>query len=435
LKKTMSCWRSHLTLALFAWVLQTQPAHADGNYVSVSAGTIYAPNQTFAGTAIEVDFDLGFQVGAIVTGYEFDSNWRAELEASFRRNELEVIEFLDDGRVLNTGTHDDLSAISVMTNAIYEFDLDIPFNPYFGAGLGITEVSYRITSHETGEKALDDSAVTGAYQFFAGVRIPISRQFSMSAEYRYWRSLDFKLTSEAGDPLKTNYTGHLALLNLAYQFGDGGDSVGASSGMAVPQTDSWYVDFNIGGAAAADTRIKDGLIDTNFDAFDVGAASTLAVGYALERPSGRRWRSEVELFYGQNDADLIDFGLVAGEFRLGGDVKVRAVSANFFYDFGEMIGLKPYVGIGLGYSNIDYDVSLQKNGETSDYVSDDSSGFATQALLGVSAQLSPQVETSLSYRYWWAPSVKLQAADGSPFETEHILHVLMLGIRFRLGSL
>ena len=65
----MSCWRNTLTLAMFTWMLQIQPAHADGNYVGLGAGTIYAPNQTFEDTAIEVDFDLGFQVGAIVTVY------------------------------------------------------------------------------------------------------------------------------------------------------------------------------------------------------------------------------------------------------------------------------------------------------------------------------------------------------------------------------
>jgi opacity protein-like surface antigen len=264
--------------------------------------------------------------------------------------------------------------------------------------------------------------------------VPISKRVSLSAEYRYWSSLEFKMTSETGDPVKTRYAGHMANLNVIYQFLDGADAkVSVNTAAAFPGS-GWYVDFKLGAAAAGDSDINDGLIDTNFDAFDVGGASTIATGYSRVRPSGHRLRAELELAYWQNDADLIDFGPLAGEFRLSGDVKVRGIAANFLYDFGAVSNVKPYAGFGLGYANLDYDILIKVDGETNRYLRDDYSGLAVQALFGVGVPLARKLEASLNYRYWLAPSVKLQTPSGGTLKTEHAVHSLMLGIRYQIGG-
>jgi opacity protein-like surface antigen len=320
-----------------------------------------------------------------------------------------------------------------MSNTAYQFDWNIPIKPYLGAGLGVSRVSFRVSSHQTGENYLKDDAVTGAYQVFAGARVPIGKRFSVAAEYRYWSTFKFNMTSEADERVKGKYTGHMAMLNFTYQLSDGDNGQTTPATAPEPDRSGWYLGFQLGAAAAGDARIDDDLIDTNFDAFDLGGATSLAAGYSHVRPSGHRLRVELELGYWQNGAELIEFGEFLGELRLDGDVKVQNIAANFFYDFGREGALKPYVGFGVGYANLDYDVEIRNDGDTSDFLKDDFSGLSAQILFGVGARLTSKVEASLNYRYWWAPTVKLETPTDSKVETEHVVHMLTLGIRYRLG--
>jgi opacity protein-like surface antigen len=400
-------------------------------YLGVGTGIAYSPNERFTDTPVLLDYDLGFRVGALTLGYEFASGLRTELEAGYRRNELEIIEFSDARGVVNTGLGDTVDTVSLMANAIYQFDLGIPLRPYVGIGLGMARVDYELTVGATGAALLDDRESAFAYQALVGVGVPLGRRFQLSADYRYWGHAEIDLQTVMGEPVATDHPLHQVSLTLSYAFAD---NEPARVSRHDPVGAGWYSELRLGTAAAEDSDLEDGLPDTNFDAFDIGTALSVAVGFARPRASGGRWRAEFELSRWRNHADVIDFGKVRGEHRLSGPVDTLALAGNVIYDFAPWATLRPYAGLGVGFAEVDYDVTLQEAGVASKYVDDADSGFAVQALLGVGVRLSSRLEASLNYRYWWAPSVKLSDPQQVDLKTEHSAHVLMLGLRYRFND-
>jgi opacity protein-like surface antigen len=399
-------------------------------YVSLGTGIVYAPNERFEKTPVVLDYDLGFRVATLTAGYAFDRGLSVELEAAYRRNELEIIEFDDDRGVINTHKDDAVDSSSLMLNALYEFDWGSPLRPYLGVGLGAARIGYELTRDGTNEVILDDSGTSFAYQILAGVGVPLGRRFRLNADYRYWRNSKVDIRTEAGESVRTDHPIHQVSLSLRYAFSA---SEPPERKPSDPAGGRWYTELRLGTVAAEDSDIEDGLRDTNFDAFDVGGALAVAGGYAWQRPSGGAWRAELEAYRWKNEADVVDFGRLRGEFRLSGAVKTTSIGANLIYDFAGGAVLHPHAGLGVGFAEIDYDVTLHENGAQT-YVDDTDSGFAAQALLGVSARLTPRLWGSLNYRYWWAPSVKLQSPQAESWKTEHSAHLLLLGLRYRLGS-
>ena len=415
-----------------AMLVVSSCAVAGAGYVGLGVGIAYSPNERFDETPVLLDYDLGFRVGALTLGYAFDSGLRTELEVAYRRNELEIIEFDDARGMINTGLGDAVDTASVMANAIYEFDLGLALHPYVGIGLGMANVSYDISVFDTGEVILDESEKAFAYQAMVGVGVPLGRRFHLSADYRYWGHAEVDFRTEVGDPVSTDHPLHQASLTLRYAFA--ASQPRPSAAVVEPAGGSWYSELRVGSIAAEDSDIDDGLRDTNFDAFDIGAALSFAVGYTRQRDLQRGWRAELEVSRWRNHADVIDFGKFRGEFRLSGPVEILGVAGNLIYDFAPLASLRPYAGLGVGFAEVDYDVKLHEAGVTTQYVDDADSGFAGQALLGVSARLTRRLQASLNYRYWWAPFVKLKDPQQASLDTEHSAHILMLGLRYRLGG-
>ena len=417
---------SALTLFASPWVL------AGRGYVGLGTGIAYSANERFAETPALLDYDLGFRVGALTLGYGFDSGWRTELEAAYRRNELEIIEFADARGTVNSGLHDSVDTTSVMANVLYEFDLGIPLRPYVGIGLGWMRLDYELSVSGTGESILDDDASAFAYQALLGAGVALGRRWHVSADYRYVDHAKIDLATEMGERARTDHPIHQASLTLSYAFRD---ARAMSAAGPAGSGSGWYSELRLGSIAAEDSDIDDGQRDTNFDAFDIGAALSFAVGFARHRgEGGRGWRGELEVSRWENHADVIDFGKFRGEFRLSGPVEILAASANLIYDFAPEAKLRPYAGVGVGFADIDYDVTLYEDGSSTQYVDDSDSGFAAQVLLGVGVGLTERLEASLNYRYWWAPWVTLEDPQQTRLKTEHSAHLLMLGLRYRLGN-
>jgi opacity protein-like surface antigen len=404
--QTLAWGLSAVMLVASSW------AAAGRGYVGLGTGISYSANERFEQTPILLDYDLGFRVGAVTLGYAFASGWRGEIEAAYRRNELEIIEFSDARGVVNTG-------------------LDDAVDTAVGVGLGMARVGYELSDGATAEVILDDEDTAFAYQVLLGVRVPLGRRFNLSADYRYWRHLEVDLQTEAAEPVKTQHPIHQASLTLSYAFSD---AERRESRTWEQPAAGWYSELRLGSIAAEDSDIEDGLRDTNFDAFDIGTALSFAVGFARPRDNGQGWRAELEVSRWQNHADVIDFGKSRGEFRLSGPVDILGVAGNLIYDFAPRATLRPYAGLGVGFAEVDYDITLHEAGMETPYVDDADSGLAVQALLGVGVRLTERLEASLNYRYWWAPSIKLTNPQQVSLKTEHSAHLLMLGLRYRMGD-
>lgn len=384
-----------------------------------------------------IDFDLGFRAAHLGLGYAFGNGWRAELEGAFRRNEMEIL-FGGNNSPVNTALEDDARTRSLLASLYYDFDLNLPVVPYLGAGFGIARTDYQVRDARAGEDLLDDDVTAPAGQFVAGFGLWLRPRLQLTVDYRYVRSA--RRSVQPIDPTATDYRIdhrlHLAALSLRY--GARGDSSlyqSSRTSKASTDTGRWYSALRLGALMGEDSDIDDGLIDTNFDAFDIGLATSFVIGREFGRSNRPAWRAELEALRFQNDADVVDFGEVVGEFPLQGPVRTYALMANVVREFGaaRYAGLRPYFGLGVGFADVDYQVDRRVAGTTSTgFLRDSDRAFAGQALLGVRVRLSPRFDATLDYRYWWAPSLRLQGSNGIDWDTEHSAHSIGIGLRWRL---
>ena len=429
-----------------------------GFYLSAGYAMIYAPDERLevntggtSGTA-ELDYDLGFRSSSLAAGYSFDNGFRAELEAGYRRNELEIIDFSDGRGELNTGAEDSVDAITGFANLYYEFMPRLAVRPFVGAGAGFASVRYKgsfsvLQRDERGESPLfDERDQVFAWQAIVGASIAFTPRTRLSAEYRYLQTGKLNFTSDSAATTQSSYrTRHkLHMLGIQLRYSPGADKKRQKSGypnyvrardVRAQDRSGFYTSTYFGVAAAEDSDIDDLGVDTNFDAFDIGPLGGVAVGYRWRSKRGTPLRVELEAQTFSNDADLVDFGFLAGESRLRGDARTRAIALNVLVESDRLDGLRPYAGVGVGFARVDYSVQLREpNADFPDrqFLDDGDDSQTVQALLGLRVALGPRLSANLGYRYWWAPQLKLQNPQGERVETEHSAHMITLGLQWNL---
>ena len=126
-------------------------------------------------------------------------------------------------------------------------------------------------------------------------------------------------------------------------------------------------------------------------------------------------RVEAELGYRQNDFDeLKGFGF--GNVDIDGDISALSLMGNIYYDFTTDGGFYPFIGVGLGFANVEADID---NGG-----SEDETELAYQVILGGSFTTSAGFSIDLQYRYFGVDDPEF---DG--LEVEYRTHNLMIGLR------
>ena len=454
------------TLFSHAYANDILPAQvaSKGFYLSAGYTMVYAPDDRVdvvrnpstqpVDSSMFLDYDLGFRAASLALGYHFENGLRAELETSYRRNELEVIEFSDERGVLNTGANDAVDAFSGFANVYYEFtSLGLPVRPYVGVGAGYTSVGYKgnfsVLDGFTRSDAplFDDRDGAFAWQLMVGASMAFTRRTRLSAEYRYWRSGNLNFSSDQAAEQSDYSTRHkLHMAGIALQFFPGQRETDLYSTRPAtrhetaspgPLPKQWYVAGYFGVAAAEDSDVDDNSLDTNFDAFDLGPAGGIAVGYQWRSKRGRVLRAELEASAFSNEADLVDFSFILGEFRLQGDARTRAIAVNFIAERSRRLRLSPYAGIGFGYAEVNYDVEGTEplpGFADRDFLKDSAGSPTAQALLGLRVDIAPGLSMNLGYKYWWAPLLKLRNPSGERIETEHSAHMIQLGVHWRLSD-
>ncbi|MCY4645022.1 MAG: outer membrane beta-barrel protein [Bacteriovoracales bacterium] len=123
----------------------------------------------------------------------------------------------------------------------------------------------------------------------------------------------------------------------------------------------------------------------------------VAFGYAFKK--GLRIEGEIawipleltDLNYLRFDGAPIDF--INQNAAIGGDVSAQSFSLNLLYDF-ELGEWRPYIGVGLGVTNLDVTIKGDVAGETVFY-DDDDNVFTVNSVLGVKRALTESGATSL----------------------------------------
>ncbi|MEQ9812051.1 MAG: outer membrane beta-barrel protein [Azospirillaceae bacterium] len=185
----------------------------------------------------DLTFDPGFAIGGAV-GVAFSSGLRLEAEASYRANGPNEVCFLgacaDPAGLVGGGADGELSALTLMVNALYDFDTGSPVTPYLGAGLGAGNVDYQVAF---GGASYGADSWGVALQVIAGLSYQLSPQLALFADYRFLTVLDSGV--EAPYPpggytvaVDDDYRAHSFLVGLRYLFGSA--SAPAASAIATP---------------------------------------------------------------------------------------------------------------------------------------------------------------------------------------------------------
>ncbi len=430
LRNTDGTTGSHFVLSLTLSLAVLAPSVlAAESYFGIGVGMSYTADQPLDGVDAELDFDVGFWNGALTYGRWYENGWSLELEAAYRRSELEIVRTGQPPGFFVTGTENALHGLSLMMNASRRFDFQWPVTPYLGGGIGVSAVFLELTDETPGSgEYVRDTAAAFAYQLYAGLLVPLGDRWRLAADYRWRQTAEFDMSTADDESISLDYTSRMLSLNFQRLLGGARNPEARS---LPSERDGFYVDGRIGTAIASDTDITT-RFDTTLDAFDLGVAGALALGYTHVRPTGRRLRAELEFHGWSNEADVIDFGYFEGEVPLTGEVQVRGASLNVIYDLIPGWTLNPYAGLGIGYADVDYDIRVWNGSGYEPWVRDSHEGMSAQALLGFGIRLTTRAELSMNYRYWLAPSIELTDPMGATIGTEHGTHLLMLGLRYNL---
>ena len=145
------------------------------------------------------DMDDGFNVGAaagmesglmryLTPSENFGS--RVEIEYGYRENDVETHRL---GGARLTPSTGDVSAHTVMTNLLIDFNKQSPLTFYAGGGVGVAFVNLD-NFGGAGINVFDDDDTTFAYQGIAGAEYKIDQRWSVFGEYRYLGMTDPEVT-------------------------------------------------------------------------------------------------------------------------------------------------------------------------------------------------------------------------------------------------
>lgn len=196
----------------------------------------------------------------------------------------------------------------------------------------------------------------------------------------------------------------------------------AASETAWSQTAKWYVGGSLGVASLNDVDVTQAGLDFTTD-FDLGQAFSLSGGRIF-----RDFRAEGELFVSASDfSSLSSPGL--GSASASGTLTTMGLMLNGYYDFPTDSKWKPYIGAGIGFTEIDID-SLAANGVF--IASDNDHVFAYQAKAGIAYRITPAVDVSLGYRYFATGDADFTDVTGTDFSADGAqLHAVEVGLRYR----
>lgn len=195
---------------------------------------------------------------------------------------------------------------------------------------------------------------------------------------------------------------------------------------ALAQSEGPYVALGAGLVIPEESDLDGPTAATSGDVeFDNGWAAMIAGGYAW----GNGLRTELEFSYRDTGVDGIT---TPGATNGDGSANALATMANVLYDFDFGIGLKPYLGAGIGLARVEAENWRNSAGAITD---DGDISWAWQGIAGAAYGISDNVDLTLDYRYFSAPDLELSgAAAGTSYDTEYQNHTVMLGVRYTFGA-
>jgi len=189
------------------------PAFAGNTYFGIQVGPTFLSDADTSITGfVPATFSFKTGLGASLALGTTVGNFRYEGELAYRKNNLD--KWSDStGTISLSG---DISSLSMMINGYYDIKTSSSFTPYLGVGIGYSRVS--ADASYGGIKLIDDNDQVLAYQFMAGVGIPINATTTFDLNYRYFATAEPSFKSPAGRNIDTDYSSHNLMVGMRFAF-------------------------------------------------------------------------------------------------------------------------------------------------------------------------------------------------------------------------
>lgn len=173
-------------LAACAVAAPSEAAASEGWYARAGAGF---------GTGGEADISADAPLGGnasldesdfaeVAIGYARPGGWRFEAGLLYWESDIEAGALLDPGGSLS---------VTALMGGVYRDFGDGPLQPYVGVRLGLADVGLAARyTPPLNPVAIDDNAVTFAYELDAGVAIALSSRLHLDVGYRYFAAPGFE---------------------------------------------------------------------------------------------------------------------------------------------------------------------------------------------------------------------------------------------------
>ena len=169
----------------------------------------------------------------------------------------------------------------------------------------------------------------------------------------------------------------------------------AMAAASSPAAAQWYVSGSGMYVMTDDSDLTDSSLPgvTGTLSANDGGGFTFALGYSWNMGL----RAEFEGAYRNNGLDRLTlraFGLTATG-AASGETSVWSGMANAYYDFKTSSPFTPYVGAGLGFANVNVDITVAGVNANSEDTT-----FAYQLMGGVKYALTREIDLRMGYRYF-----------------------------------
>jgi OOP family OmpA-OmpF porin len=258
-KKTLLAAAAVVALPMLA---QAQPvsglylgAGFGGNYLDKSDVTGSSTNDkanlasAFGSSNLSTEFSWGY-VGVLSLGWGFGNGLRAEIEGSYRANDVSDITGGSAALVGATGT---ATSYGAMLNVLYDINIGGALGgitPYVGAGAGYVWHEYDDVGTNVGgvKNMLTGDSGNWGGQAIVGLSLPISAVpgLAVTAEYRFMMTAGHEIDSNnAGTRTKVDVdnVNHSLLVGLRYAF-NAAPAVAAAAPVAAARTYMVFFDWS-----------------------------------------------------------------------------------------------------------------------------------------------------------------------------------------------
>jgi OOP family OmpA-OmpF porin len=211
----------------------------------------------------------------------------------------------------------------------------------------------------------------------------------------------------------------------------------ALSTPALARDDAWYVGVE-GGTMLVEDIVWD--VNGQYDSVSVdhryGFDGDVTVGYdlgvvRLEAEVGYR-AANVTGLRTTVPLPAVPAAVRAGTYNYaGGRDSALSFMVNALWDFGDDDGVQGFVGPGLGVARVKSRLGVNTN---ANFLDDSDTVVAWQAIAGVRAPLSDNIDVSLKYRFFNAPGVTLTDVAGRSMYGRFRSHSILGGLTFNFGA-